>query len=481
MPVARIAAVSILLLIPFATSAADPDLAIRARAVLRKHCLECHGDMNRRGDLSITDRIGMERAERPFIAATADASQLMQLIEDGSMPPGNRTKLTKAESDLVGEWINAAAPLYPKRFDDLYVVNTVLADVKKQNEADVPFMRYFSLADLVADDDSTFSLAAGRAALHQALSQLSKDVLPPLVPADASETVFRVDLRKAGWDMKPFERRFLVNKVPTFERSDVNLYDLILIEYPFGRLYPADASFDQLAGAYFEKTKQVRPLAFIRGEWFARQFLASPVARELREALDGKRLEAKAARPKPIEMPDSLRPPDAPPGSIAVLPLDSVSRRDFAQPFNVEFDLVSEAKDRPTQRFTLGEKFYFYVQPAREVSIEIIWKDIAGKRVRINLREQDSRVLAEKDKYFGTRDRQDNEIPYTMTGNTPGKEYITIFASEQPFPQGEVLKTKHFLDERVIHPFYPLSRMKTDFDPAKIVKKTIEIDIQKKE
>lgn len=473
-----LAASAILVLFSFTASAADPDLPIRARAVLRKHCVECHGEKDRKGDLSILDRAGMQRSDRPFIDAVADRSELLQLIEDGSMPPGKRTKLNKQEAELVREWINGAAPAYPKQFDDLYVVSAVLADVQKQPAADRPHLRYFSIADLVADDDSSVNLNPAREALRQSLNQLTKAPLPTLEPADETATVFRVDLRKTGWDMKPFQRRILVDGVPKQVPSDVNLYDLILVEYPLGRIYPNDPAYRQLADIYLKAAQQVRPLAFVRGEWFANSFLPSPVASEIRGALE--RPESKAALPV---MPKSLRPPDAPPGSIAMLPLDSVSHKNPAQAFNVEFDLFDTALGRPKARFVPGDEIYFYVQPARAVHIEINWKDASGKCVLINLSKDDSFIPAEKDKYIGRKDAKGNKVGYKLSEGVPGKEHLTIFASEQPFPPGELLKTSKFLDERVIHRFYPLPGEKSefDFDPAKIVKKTIGIEMQKKE
>lgn len=480
----------ILLAFAFPVSGADRDLPIKARAVLHKHCAECHGDDNRKGDLSILDHAGMQRPERPFVDASADRSELMQLIEDGSMPPGNRPKLTKMEADLVREWINAAAPAYPKQFDDLYVVSAVLTDVQKQPAADRPHLRYFSIADLVADNDASINLDPAREALRQALNQLTKAPLPTLEPADPAATVFRLDLRKTGWDMKPFKRQIRVGDAAKQVPSDVNLYDLILVEYPLGRIYPNDPIYRQLADIYLKPAHQVRPLTFMRGEWFAKSFLASPVASEIRGVLE--RAEPKEAPPA---MPKSLHPPDAPAGSIAMLPLDSVSRRDPTQPFKIEFELFDAKLSRPKARFALGDEFYFYVQSPRSVHIEINWIDATGKRVLINLDQHDRFVRAETDKLIGKQrddgdkkkidgiDKPTKSVPYVFSQGVPGKEYLTIFASEQPFPPGEMLKTKGHLDERVIHRFYKLPGEKSefDFDPAKIVKKTIGIEFLKKE
>src|SRR5689334_3708701 len=65
--------------------AAKPETTLRARAVLRKYCAECHDKENKpRGEISVMDRAGMDRPDRPFLApGSADASQLMRLVEDG--------------------------------------------------------------------------------------------------------------------------------------------------------------------------------------------------------------------------------------------------------------------------------------------------------------------------------------------------------------------------------------------------------------
>ena len=248
-----------------AALAADRDLAIRARVVLKKHCAKCHGDAGRKGELSVLDRAGLERGERPFLVpSAAGKSQLVQLIEDGSMPPGIGPKLSDAEVQIVRDWIGAAAPSYPKQFDDLYVLSAILTDVKNQPEADLPSLRYFSLANLIPDDNASFSMTELRESLRAAINYLSKTELLKLDEADPVGAVFRVDIRKTGWAATPFEERRLVNGVRKFFASNVTLFDVMLLEYPLGLVYPAHEIYRQ-ADAFLDRAKQVRPLAFVRG------------------------------------------------------------------------------------------------------------------------------------------------------------------------------------------------------------------------
>ena len=61
-----------------------------------------------------------------------------------------------------------------------------------------------------------------------------------------------------------------------------------------------------------------------------------------------------------------------------------------------------------------------------------------------------------------------------------GKEQITVFASEEEFPGGLLLRGKDLAD-RVVHPFYKMERdargqLRLRFDASRMVKKTIEIE-----
>src|SRR5262245_59949028 len=78
---------------------AKSDLTIQARAVLRKYCADCHHpDAGHFGEISVLDRAGLERAGRPFLLpGKPTASQILQLIDGGSMPPGNRDKPNEVE------------------------------------------------------------------------------------------------------------------------------------------------------------------------------------------------------------------------------------------------------------------------------------------------------------------------------------------------------------------------------------------------
>ena len=69
--------------------------------------------------------------------------------------------------------------------------------------------------------------------------------------------------------------------------------------------------------------------------------------------------------------------------------------------------------------------------------------------------------------------------PPVKSGGGLGKEIITLFASEEEFPAGELLRGKDVTD-RVVHGFYNYQRkegrLKLTQDAAKLVKQSIEIE-----
>src|SRR3954468_19782124 len=106
-------AVLILLLLPaFAeaqtlTRREKGDLAIQARAILNKHCGECHGDANNPRRLAVLDytKVVSKTVPVPFVSLESKRSQVLEFIESGAMPPGNRAGLGDAEIDVLKKWV----------------------------------------------------------------------------------------------------------------------------------------------------------------------------------------------------------------------------------------------------------------------------------------------------------------------------------------------------------------------------------------
>src|SRR5205823_4823378 len=105
----------VLILLPVTATAQPPaktDLALRARAILRKHCGDCHGfGTTQHGEWSVVARSEMDqpgRATRPFLRpGDPKTSQIIELIEAGNMPPGTRPKVPAEERQELSDWITS--------------------------------------------------------------------------------------------------------------------------------------------------------------------------------------------------------------------------------------------------------------------------------------------------------------------------------------------------------------------------------------
>jgi hypothetical protein len=462
--------------------AAKPETTLRARAILRKYCAECHDKENKpRGEISVVDSAGMIRSERPFLTrGAADASQLLRLVEDGSMPPGSREKPSAQERDVLREWINANAADFPRQFDDAYVTNAIAADMERVPEADRPYVRYFSLHNLLGDDANL----PPRDALFDAIGDLSKPDAPPPASVDPFQLVYRVDIRQTGWGFVPFKLSVLDKdrKRHTVE-SKVNLFDVILIEYPLARLDANLPAWAKLPKAFLESAGRVVPILYLRGDWFADEFAKSPVAREIREVLGSRPIRPRQPLARGLLGDSTGR-------GTPIVPLDAVTRENIT-PRGNEIEFTAETGQPPTKNdksefvlntFTPSKKIpvdgrlWLRFQPNHEVWVEIVWTDETGKCSFMDL--------------GGNKLVAPNEVKYWYdpghggyrVGSDAGTQKLTIYVSEAQFSPGDLLVTNEHMNERVIHPFYTLPGVRPmfDFNPAKVIKKTIEFTVEPK-
>ena len=109
----------------------------------------------------------------------------------------------------------------------------------------------------------------------------------PPAPIEPTSTVFRIDLRALGWDERPFER-----VGDHAGAAPLNLFDLALLEYPYGVVYEDSEAFDQLAREFLGPAGQVRPIAYVRADWFVSTATQPPLYDDfLRLPFDLKALE----------------------------------------------------------------------------------------------------------------------------------------------------------------------------------------------
>src|SRR5205807_1609074 len=112
------------------------------------------------------------------------------------------------------------------------ILDSILQDTRHIPVADRKFMRYFSIAHLMNAGASREELEIQREALAKAINHLSwqTELVRP-IPIETTRTVVRIDLRKLGWDKQPFRQ---VKNGKFIAASTLNLFDLALLEYPYG-------------------------------------------------------------------------------------------------------------------------------------------------------------------------------------------------------------------------------------------------------
>ncbi len=152
-----------------------------------------------------------------------------------------------------------------------------------------------------------------------------------------------------------------------------------------------------------------------------------------------------------------------------VIPLDGLSIADYSlQPTPLAIELSTGSK---TNVFSAGDKLVITVvnRSGQDAHIELIGTSAKGKKV----------ILAPA----STVVRAGETFRFPEQGAlviqpTVGKEQITLFACDRPFPTGQLLRGEGVAD-RVVHGFYDpqsLGGGELDFDPSRMVKRTITIE-----
>ena len=234
------------------THAAGPDeaeLAVKAEAILRANCYRCHGQAgNVEGGLNyMLDRDKLV-AHQKVVPGSPDDSPLFRRVAAGKMPPpGEGPRPSPADVAVLRHWIESgAARMAPAverpLISEAAVFQYILADLETLDRRSRRFVRYFSLAHLANAGLSEDELQTYRNALAKLLNSLSwhpKISVP--TPIDPAHVVLRIDLRDYLWD--------------------ANVWNRILVEYPYGILHDTAA-----ARACLVATATRMP--FVRADWF---------------------------------------------------------------------------------------------------------------------------------------------------------------------------------------------------------------------
>ncbi len=262
--------------------------------VLRSRCASCHGGSKPESGLRIFDRQAL-LDKQIVVAKDAAKSPLYQRLvaaDDAVMPPpgGGRNRLAPEEVAAVKAWIEEGAPpLEPfvaapaEQRGEEYVLGVILKDVRALKDAgkQPERYRYFSFNHLLAQDVTAEVLEANRQALTLIVNHLS--LLPTFERPEAIEktnTVFRLDICKLGWDRQPFKR---IDKATNKELgpSTLSIFDLVLLEYPYGAFLEGSETYQNLLAEFLEPAHQVAPVPYLRGDWFINSAGRPPLYEDL--------------------------------------------------------------------------------------------------------------------------------------------------------------------------------------------------------
>src|SRR5262245_52204484 len=180
---------------------AAADAAVRARDVLERHCLGCHGDKPSRSTVKVLDHKGLTAPKGrnrpiPYFSPTPDGVSLaLELIEQGSMPPGSLPKVPKEDVDFLKNWVATGSASYPERFDEELAYQTILADIEKPDR-NRQTARYLSLHHIAAAAPA--HLTTTRSEFLAGLKGILQEGATHH-RVDATGTIFRIDLENAGW------------------------------------------------------------------------------------------------------------------------------------------------------------------------------------------------------------------------------------------------------------------------------------------
>lgn len=306
-----------------ATSEAIADdsqsLAADAKEVFRVHCAECHTGDNARSGVEILDHEGLIDAEY-VVAKKPDDSVVYQLITstgDDVMPPSNRPALNEAEITTVRQWIvegavafpvdvkpspvdvqppaqdapemkEAAKPVSPGASEEqadpavleAEILSAILKHVRQSTEAERSFLRFFSVRHLVAAGVTQQRIDQQRNALAKTINHLSRQpqlVTPTPIDTVAGGTIFAIDIRKLGWHRDALVAQGPSSQLPKGQGGKLDFFDLALLEYPYAVIPESSDVYDRLVREFLNEADQVRPIPYVRSDWFCSTVLQPPL------------------------------------------------------------------------------------------------------------------------------------------------------------------------------------------------------------
>ena len=275
-------------------------LAASVKQIFRSRCFECHGDTRRESDLNVLDHDSLVGTDRPVRPSDLSGSFLFDYIasEDEAvrMPESPRPPLAPSEIETVRQWIEAGAPKFPddvkvpelKTQDSVlaqyagveHVLKSIVQFVEATPRDERKYLRFFSCNHLLSAGATRAELDLNRQAFAKAINHLSwqPDLIKTRTVDGETASLFAIDIRGAGWHRSPFSGE---NTATGGIATDTDFFDLVLLEYPYGIAFENSELFDQLREIYLEPAGLIRPIPFVRIDWFVSTATQSPLYEDL--------------------------------------------------------------------------------------------------------------------------------------------------------------------------------------------------------
>ena len=481
------------------TSAADDlprrekgDLAIKARAILHKYCGECHGANPAPSALSLLNH-GQLLGSAPPVPwvnlADAPRSQLLEFLEDGSMPPGGRPRPTLDEIDTLKKWVRHKAPSYPRAFDDRTTLALMLDDLDRQPEENRARLRYLSFAHLVRDDAPLPDLKALESRLQRALLASSGRAVSPQ-PVDDTGTLFRLDLRPLEWDAPDlFERIENQKSVGVYP---LVAFDLILNEYPASLYEIKVGDLEGRLRSFLAAAKQLRPVPFLRADWFAEALApAAPLAADMKSLVNlAESLEKKSPTPcGPVPKPllgAKAAEIEEPVASPTLTSWFGGSTAPMADPFGLKAAIVLPLKANAIAAdVEVDEAFRIRVEGKREFRF-LLLNILAAGDIRIQAVGGGNVVKPGESRLLGPDKGLTFKSGSILTGGDTEVEHYVLIAAEAVVPPPTIVRSVHAdtlecrrKNQQPVWRFL-YDKPPAEFDPSKAARVVLPLTIHKK-
>ncbi len=276
---------------------AKSTLNAEVKELLRARCVECHGPAASSTEFDVLNAKSLIEADVVKPGKPEESKLLQVLVSDNeeTRMPQDQPSLSSGEIDKIRKWISEGASAFPAdvippkedhREDSFhaiagvdYVLKKILAHQRSLTALNAKSMRYFSCNHLLTRGATRDELDLQRDALLKSINHLSYSRDPVMIEAVDGETatVFAVDIRKLGWHHDSLKAVGNHGKL----LPALNNFDLVLLEYPYAISYQDSDTFEKLSAEFLVPSQMVRPIAYLRIDWFCSVATQPPLYHDL--------------------------------------------------------------------------------------------------------------------------------------------------------------------------------------------------------